>query len=224
MLAKGVAPIPMERKYLALNSALLFWLLALLAWCYAAWQLAWLFAALSVLAFTLPLLINLGNVMFKKNKMNDIKVPNPLPSPPVLEKEPTATEKHGTTVIATDVRVEGNIVSTGHVYVHGELIGNIASEQSLIKIMRGGRVEGNITCRELIIDGTVIGECHSDAIEICENGELTGTLSYRALAVKKGGIFSGIAEMLPAAIEKNNVVGLIKDIPANAPEACELAK
>lgn len=224
MLAKGVAPIPMERKYLALNSALLFWLLALLAWCYAAWQLAWLFAALSVLAFTLPLLINLGNVMFKKNKMNEIKVPNPLPSPPVLEKEPTATEKHGTTVIATDVRVEGNIVSTGHAYVHGELIGNIASEQSLIKIMRGGRVEGNITCRELIIDGTVIGECHSDAIEICENGELTGTLSYRALAVKKGGIFSGIAEMLPAAIEKNNVVGLIKDIPANAPEACELAK
>ncbi|QLA70417.1 polymer-forming cytoskeletal protein [Enterobacter pasteurii] len=214
----------MERKYLALNSALLFWLLALLAWCYAAWQLAWLFAALSVLAFTLPLLINLGNVMFKKNKMNEIKVPNPLPSPPVLEKEPTATEKHGTTVIATDVRVEGNIVSTGHVYVHGELIGNIASEQSLIKIMRGGRVEGNITCRELIIDGTVIGECNSDAIEICENGELTGTLSYRALAVKKGGIFSGIAEMLPAAIEKNNVVGLIKDIPANAPEACELAK
>lgn len=224
MLAKGVALIPMERKYLALNSALLFWLMALLAWCYAAWQLAWLFAAFSVLTFTLPLLINLGNVMFKKNKMNEIKVPNPLPSTPVLEKEPTATEKHGTTVIATDVRVEGNIVSTGHVYVHGELIGNITSEQSLIKIMRGGRVEGNITCRELIIDGTVIGECNSDAIEICENGELTGTLSYRALAVKKGGIFSGIAEMLPAAIEKNNVVGLIKDIPANAPEACELAK
>ncbi|BBT92641.1 hypothetical protein WP8W19C02_42610 [Enterobacter cloacae] len=224
MLANGVAPISMERKYLALNSALLFWLLSLAAWCFATRQLAWIFAALSLLAFTLPLLINLGNVMFKKNKINEIKVPTALPPAPVMEKEPTATEKHGTTVIANDVRVEGNIVSTGHVYVHGELIGNIASEQSLIKIMRGGRVEGNITCRELIIDGAVIGECHSDAIEICENGEVTGTLSYRALAVKKGGMFSGIAEMLPAAIEKNNVVGLIKDSTADAPEACELAK
>ena len=156
MLANGVAPISMERKYLALNSALLFWLLSLAAWCFAARQLAWLFAAFSLLAFTLPLLINLGNVMFKKNKINEIKVPTALPPAPVMEKEPTATEKHGTTVIANDVRVEGNIVSTGHVYVHGELIGNIASEQSLIKIMRGGRVEGNITCRELIIDG----RCH----------------------------------------------------------------
>ncbi|KAE9856837.1 Ccm protein, partial [Escherichia coli] len=97
----------MERKYLALNSALLFWLLSLAAWCFAAPQLAWLFAAFSLLAFTLPLLINLGNVMFKKNKINEIKVPTALSPAPVMEKEPTATEKHGTTVIANDVRVEG---------------------------------------------------------------------------------------------------------------------
>ncbi len=95
------------------------------------------FRSILFIGFHSSLLINLGNVMFKKNKINEIKVPTALPPAPVMEKEPTATEKHGTTVIANDVRVEGNIVSTGHVYVHGELIGNIASEQSLIKIMRG---------------------------------------------------------------------------------------
>ena len=219
MLANGVAPISMERKYLALNSALLFWLLALTAWCFAALQLAWFFASLSLLTFLYQV-----NVMFKKNKVNEIKLPDVLPQAPVAEKDSTAAEKHGTTVIASDVRFEGNIISGGHVYVHGELIGNVDSAESLIKIMRGGRVEGNITCRELIVDGKIVGECHGDVIEICEHGGGTGTLSYRTLAVKKGGIFSGIAEVLPAAIEKTNVVGLVKESAPDAAKTGELAK
>lgn len=206
----------MERHYLALNSALLFWLLALIAWCINVPPLAWLFAASSLVAFAIPLLLNQVNNMFKKTKIIEIDKPaDILPPATFVEKESTASEKHGTTVIASDVRVEGNIVSGGHVYVHGTLNGNIDSRESLIKIMRGGLVEGNITCRELIIDGKVIGQCSSDIVEICEHGQVTGTLAYRTLAVKKGGSFSGQAEVLPAVPEKNNVVGLMKD---TAPE------
>lgn len=208
----------MDRKYLALNSALLFWLLALVAWCFNAPSLTWLFAALTLMAFGLPLLSNQVNLMFKKQKKTETDKQEILPPAPVIEKEPTAVEKHGTTVIASDVHFEGNIVSGGHVYVHGKLNGNIDSKESLIKIMRGGYVEGNITCRELIVDGKVIGQCSSDAIEICENGQITGTLLYRTLAIKKGGVFSGQAEVLPAVAEKNNVVGMIKENPADIPD------
>jgi cytoskeletal protein CcmA (bactofilin family) len=38
---------------------------------------------------------------------------------------------------------------------------------------------------------------------------VTGTLAYRTLAIKKGGVFSGQAELLAA--EKSNVVGFIAD-------------
>lgn len=58
----------MDRKYLALNSALLFWLLALVAWGFNARSLTWLFAALTLMAFSLPLLSNQVNLMFKKTK------------------------------------------------------------------------------------------------------------------------------------------------------------
>lgn len=208
----------MDRKYLALNSALLFWLLALVAWGFNARSLTWLFAALTLMAFSLPLLSNQVNLMFKKQKKIETDKQEILPQAPVIEKEPTAVEKYGTTVIASDVQFEGNIVSGGHVYVHGTLNGNIDSKESLIKIMRGGQVEGNITCRELIVDGKVIGQCSSDTIEICENGQITGTLLYRTLAIKKGGVFSGQAEVLPAVAEKNNVVGMIKENPADIPD------
>jgi len=209
----------MERKYLALNSALLFWLLALVAWCLDALFLTWLFAAFTLMGFGISLLLTQVNPMFKKHKTIEADKPEMLPPAPVTEKEPTAVEKHGTTVIASDVHFEGNIVSGGHVYVHGTLIGNIDSKESLIKIMRGGQVEGNITCRELIVDGKVIGQCSGDVIEICENGQVTGTLLYRTLAVKKGGVFSGQAEVLPAVAEKTNVVGLLKE---STPEPLDL--
>jgi len=200
----------MDRKYFALNSALLFWLLALVAWCSGALFLTWLFAAVSLLSFGISLLLNQVKIMFKKSKTPEAGKPELiLPPVPVIEKEPTAS----------DVRFEGNVVSGGHVYVHGTLIGNIDSKESLIKIMRGGQVEGNITCRELIVDGKVLGQCSSDVIEICENGQVTGTLAYRTLAVKKGGLFSGQAEVLPAVAEKTNVVGLMKE---SAPDPLDL--
>ncbi len=215
----------MERKYLALNSALLFWLLALVSWCSGALFLTWLFAALSLLSFGTSLLLNQVKIMFKKSNTTETGKPDiALPPVPVSEKEPTVTEKHGTTVIASDVRFEGNIVSGGHVYVHGTLIGNIDSSESLIKIMRGGQVEGNVTCRELIVDGKIVGQCSSDVIEICEHGQVTGTLGYRTLAVKKGGQFSGQAELLPAVAEKNNVVGLMKESTPDLLDLVQLQK
>ncbi len=199
----------MERKYLALNSALLFWLLALVSWCSGALFLTWLFAALSLMSFGTSLLLNQVKIMFKKSKTTETGKPDiALPPVPVSEKEPTVTEKHGTTVIASDVRFEGNIVSS----------------ESLIKIMRGGQVEGNVTCRELIVDGKIVGQCSSDVIEICEHGQVMGTLGYRTLAVKKGGQFSGQAELLPAVAEKNNVVGLMKESTPDPLDLVQLQK
>ena len=51
--------------------------------------------------------------------------------------------------------------------------------------MREGQVEGNISCRELIIDGKVQGQCRGDSITIEEHGNLDDTLAYRSLAIKR---------------------------------------
>jgi cytoskeletal protein CcmA (bactofilin family) len=104
-----------------------------------------------------------------------------------------ASKKHETTVIASGVHFVGNIVASGHVYIHGQLTGNIEAKEHLIKVMREGQVEGNISCRELIIDGKVQGQCRGDSITIEEHGHLDGTLAYRTLAIKK-------AAFLPAAL------------------------
>ncbi|MVY95408.1 Ccm protein, partial [Enterobacteriaceae bacterium 8376wD7] len=93
----------------------------------------------------------------------------------------------------------------------GQLTGNIEAKEHLIKVMREGQVEGNISCRELIIDGKVQGQCRGDSITIEEHGNLDGTLAYRSLAIKKGGQFTGSAEVLAAAESKSHLIGLVAE-------------
>ncbi|MGZ0751018.1 bactofilin family protein [Kluyvera sichuanensis] len=197
----------MGREFLAVNCTIFFWLLALIAWYFNAPSLACLSGVCALSSFVIHIKLNQANHMFKKNKSIDVSPATAPTSLPVEEKESVSAKKQDATVIASNVCFEGNIASNGHVYIYGSLKGNIEAEEGLIKIIHGGLVEGNITCRELIIDGNVVGQCHSQSLEIAENGHVVGTLAYHQLAIKKGGKFSGQAEVLPAETGKNNVVG-----------------
>ncbi|HBX5716259.1 TPA: polymer-forming cytoskeletal protein [Klebsiella pneumoniae] len=194
----------MDKQYLAINGALFFWLLALIAWSVDASALARLAAACALIAFLLHSQRNKINAMFIKKNKTEPQI-SEAATPPAINPEPeaVASKKHETTVIAS-----------GHVYIHGQVTGNIEAKEHLIKVMREGQVEGNVSCRELIIDGKVQGQCHGDSITIEEHGHLEGTLAYRALAIKKGGVFSGRAEMLAAAENKSHILGLVADAPS----------
>lgn len=156
----------MESKYLAINSALLFWLLGLLAWCFESTYMALLSGSFSLSSFVFHFQYHRVNHMFKKNKTIDV-TPQPASVPaPVNDKVTSAARKPDTTVIASGMRFEGNIIAAGNVDIYGTVSGDIDAKENQIKIMTGGLLEGNITCRELVIDGCVIGQCSSDTIEI----------------------------------------------------------
>ncbi|MEX6381979.1 polymer-forming cytoskeletal protein [Providencia hangzhouensis] len=61
--------------------------------------------------------------------------------------------------------------------------------------MLNGQVTGNITCKELVVNGRIEGECLSDTICIENNGEIHGTIHYSSLSIKKGGVLSGHAQI-----------------------------
>ena len=202
----------MDKQYLAINGALFFWLLALIAWSVDASALARLAAACALIAFLLHSQRNKINAMFIKKNKTEPQI-SEAATPPAINPEPeaVASKKHETTVIASGVHFVGNIVASGHVYIHGQVTGNIEAKEHLIKVMREGQVEGNVSCRELIIDGKVQGQCRGDSISIEEHGNLDGTLTYRSLAIKKGGLFTASAEVLAAAESKSHLIGLVAE-------------
>lgn len=133
-----------------------------------------------------------------------------------------STSESGTdsTVIASDVVFDGNINSNKQIYIYGCVNGNVLAKDGLVKIMRNGVVEGNITSRELIVDGVIKGHCQSDSVDIYENGRLDGTLVYVSLSIKKGGVLTGKAEVLTPNPVKQKVVDLKSESVTAVPEKC----
>jgi cytoskeletal protein CcmA (bactofilin family) len=80
--------------------------------------------------------------------------------------------------------------------------------------MREGRVEGNINCQQLIIDGAVTGQCTGDAVDIAENGTLTGT-AYRTLSVNRR-LFTGRQNCVPHGRNRRTLWGWCSTPPRRA--------
>ncbi len=131
----------MEKKYLAINCAMCFWLLALIAWFSDEIALARLAAACTLFAFLIHTQREKINAMFmKKNKTEAQATEIAAPTVATTEPETASVKKQETTVIAGGVHFVGNIVAYGHVYIHGQVTGNIEAKEHLIKVMREGRL------------------------------------------------------------------------------------
>ena len=165
--------------------------------------------------------------MFKKqNKTADIQVGKEMQlAAPASEKSlPPSEEQMTNTVIAREVCFEGNLRATGQVYIYGEIQGNIIASEGVVKVMRSGLVNGNITSHELIINGTVKGECKAESIDIGEHANINGALDYIALSVKKGAVFVGSMETSRKPDAASNIIGLNATPASPASEEVLLAE
>lgn len=215
--------------YRFLNAGIMFWTLALIFWYSGKMFISSILFFFIICSFSNHFFQKRILMMFNKSKAAKDKLEivsekeNADTSSPLKKIENrNLTNESGTdsTVIASDVVFDGNINSNKQIYIYGCVNGNVLAKDGLVKIMRNGVVEGNITSRELIVDGVIKGHCQSDSVDIYENGRLDGTLVYVSLSVKKGGVLTGKAEVLTPNPAKQKVVDLKSENVTAVPEKC----
>ncbi|ECS3456956.1 polymer-forming cytoskeletal protein [Salmonella enterica subsp. enterica serovar Schwarzengrund] len=189
-------------------------MLALISQLFHTTLLATVAGALSICGFVAHIRLTQEKSMFKKSKLIDLPPRDDLS--PQDAQIPTAKENN-TTVIARDACFKGNILSDGQLHICGSLEGNIDAKDGVIKIIKGGRVEGDINCRELIVNGNLAGHCICDSLEISENGKVTGTITYNTLTIKQGGTFSGQANAL--LLDENTVISNVANTITSSRQA-----
>ncbi|MBG5881456.1 polymer-forming cytoskeletal protein [Providencia sp. JGM181] len=217
----------MKKTYLFLNISFFFWFLTLIAWFFR-------YTIVASVAFISSIICLVLYFNYKKvSRMFNKKQSKPEPTPTINKEEimqqiaeekmqvssPMISEEKTNTIIAKDVVFEGNITSNEQVHIYGTVIGNIAGKNNTVKIMQNGQVTGNITSNELWVNGKVEGECISETISIDTNGEIYGTIRYSNLSIKKGGIFSGLAEVKSAVKSEGNVAVFKEKSKQGKPEA-----
>lgn len=116
----------------------------------------------------------------------------------MLGKKETNTEKMDT-LIGKNTTLKGTIETKGTIRFDGLLEGDLIVEGNIV-IGAEGRINGNITCNNIVISGQVNGNITSkEQLRITKNGKLYGDIEVKNIIIDESALFEGLCKM-------NNVI------------------
>lgn len=117
--------------------------------------------------------------MFQKaNKKADAKPVEPTGNTPTSRKIPP-------TIISSDIRILGNLVSDGMVDIDGRVEGNVKSQ--IVYIRENGTIVGDLMIEgEAHIFGAVHGVIKSPRVCIYESAHIEGVILHKSLSIADG--------------------------------------
>ena len=116
--------------------------------------------------------------------------------PPVrLDSPPTSAEAGGTSVIASGLKIVGDVETSGTLKIEGTVQGSIRGARQVI-VGRSGVIQGDIQAEEIVIGGRVVGTVTAtERVEIQANSVIEGDVHTRSIVVFEGGLLNGNVRM-----------------------------
>ncbi len=100
-----------------------------------------------------------------------------------------------TTLISKDSEIVGDIKFSGDLEIQGLVRGNITVKPesgAMVRIVDGGRVEGEIHAPKVVINGEVKGDVHcSEHVELAAKAKVEGNVHYNLIEMVKGAQVNG---------------------------------
>jgi cytoskeletal protein CcmA (bactofilin family) len=101
----------------------------------------------------------------------------------------SANFKTTPTILARDLKIEGEITSAGLIEIEGNVKGVIKGNSVILR--EGGFVEGSIIAESLSIRGKFDGTINAKHVEISASANVLGTIEYGSLCVEDGASIDG---------------------------------
>jgi cytoskeletal protein CcmA (bactofilin family) len=99
------------------------------------------------------------------------------------------------TIIADGVKVEGDFISEGDIFIEGEVTGNIVTKQNL-RIGETAKIHANISAKNATIAGKVYGNLSvEETLELIETAHIYGDIQTGSFSVALGAQINGQVAM-----------------------------
>ena len=99
------------------------------------------------------------------------------------------------TIIGQQTRIEGDLRFSGGLHVDGQVHGNVIAEgddNSVLTVSEHGNIEGNVQVPNVILNGTVTGNVHSnERIELAAKARVNGDVHYNLIEMAMGSEVNG---------------------------------
>ncbi|MGE5477054.1 MAG: bactofilin family protein [Bacteroidales bacterium] len=92
-------------------------------------------------------------------------------------------------IIGSDVRIVGNIITQGEMQIDGQVEGDIAC--SRLVVGEAARITGEVTADTMRIHGRLEGRIVANSVTIARSAEIVGDIIHETLEIEAGGRLEG---------------------------------
>ena len=92
--------------------------------------------------------------------------------------------KEKTSILLSDVSVEGDLVEKDKIIIDAKVHGNIKSNE--IDTHKNSNIKGNIKSKKAFLGGKIKGNINSDRINIKKTADVDGVLNQKFLSIEEG--------------------------------------
>ncbi|MDQ7987537.1 polymer-forming cytoskeletal protein [Pseudomonas sp. G34] len=97
-----------------------------------------------------------------------------------------------TSLIAAGAVFRGDLEFEGAVQIDGKVLGDLLTEQGLVRVSVEGQVEGEVRAPHVVIDGEIIGDVYaSQHVELGAKARVRGNLYYGLMEMAMGAQVEG---------------------------------
>lgn len=107
------------------------------------------------------------------------------------------------TTFGSGMLVTGNVVATGAVQIFGRVIGDVRAEHLIIG--PGAYVEGTVTARDAVVQGTFKGTLYANAVKLQGEALVQGEVYNKSLSIEPNVVFEGSSRRLERAVDAPSV-------------------
>ncbi len=128
------------------------------------------------------------------------------------------SDPRNTATIGKAVKVNGKIFTKEDLYVDGDVEGTIESQDNKVTIGPNGRVQADISAREVVILGQVQGNVQAaDKVDIRKDAKLVGDIISARISIEDGALFKGSIDIRKPEVKSGGGAPTVVTAPPAQP-------
>jgi cytoskeletal protein CcmA (bactofilin family) len=118
------------------------------------------------------------------------------------EKRGRSARPAAPSILSSDMKIEGDVVSEGDLHVNGSIKGDVVARR--LTLGEGGSITGSVEVEVAVIAGNLAGRLTATSATLASTARVVADITHVSLLIEEGAVFEGFSrrvDTIEAVIE-----------------------
>jgi cytoskeletal protein CcmA (bactofilin family) len=97
----------------------------------------------------------------------------------------------GASILSSDMKIEGDVVSHGDLHVNGSIKGDVVARR--LTVGEGGSITGAVEVDVAVIAGNLAGQISATSVTLASTARVVADITHVSLLIEEGAVFEGFS-------------------------------